>query len=147
MLGDTAEDDAIILADAGNHTVRIIDMKEKRVTLLAGIPGRAGYADGSAGVAMFDTPTSVAVSKSGKVCVTDTNNHQVRKVERDETTGTWIADTYAGCGEPRLVDGAKAKACFLYPSGIAIDGETVFVADALGHTVRIVMRTDGAMQR
>lgn len=45
-----------------------------------------------------------------------------------------------------MVDGAKATACFLYPSGIAIDGETVFVADALGHTARIVMRTDGAMQ-
>ena len=78
--------------------------------------------------------------------VTDTNNHRVRKVERDETTGAWITDTYAGCGEPRVVDGAKATACFLYPSGIAIDGETIFVADALGHTVRIIMRTDGAMQ-
>lgn len=65
---------------------------------------------------MFDTPTGVAVSKSGKVYVTDTNNHRVRKVERDETTGAWITDTYAGCGEARVVDGAKATACFLYPS-------------------------------
>ena len=146
LLGDTAEEDKFIVADAGNHTVRVIDMKAKRVNMLAGIPDRAGYADGAAGVAMFDTPTGVAVSKSGKVYVTDTNNHRVRKVERDETTGAWITDTYAGCGEARVVDGAKATACFLYPSGIAIDGETIFVADALGHTVRIIMRTDGAMQ-
>ena len=146
LFGNTAEEDKIIVADAGNHTVRVIDMKGKQVNLLAGIPGRAGYADGAAGVAMFDTPTGVVISKSGKVYVTDTNNHRVRKVERDETTCAWITDTYAGCGEARVVDGAKAKACFLYPSGIAIDGETIFVADALGHTVRIIMRTDGAMQ-
>ena len=146
LLGNTAEEDEIIVAEAGNHTVRVIDMKGKQVNLLAGIPGHAGYADGAAGVAMFDTPTGVVVSTSGKVYVTDTNNHRVRKVERDETTGAWITDTYAGCGEPRVVDGAKATACFLYPSGIAIDGETIFVADALGHTVRIIMRTDGAMQ-
>ena len=70
------EDGSIVVADAGNHAIRIIDKDGYTVTL-AGGKGK-GQADGTE--AKFNYPMGVAVDSLGSVFVADTYNHRVRKI-------------------------------------------------------------------
>ncbi len=66
----------LYVADTGNHTVRKIS-PAGIVTTLGGQPGKAGTADGPAGVSLFDTPTRLTVDATGNVYL---SNHGVRKI-------------------------------------------------------------------
>ena len=57
----------------------------------------------------------------------------------------WVIDLlhdqaypYAGTGEEARRDGAVNEAAFAQPSGLAIDGNTLYVADAESNTIRSV---------
>lgn len=85
------------------------------VTTLAGT-GVGGYVDGAASVAQFYTPRGIAVNGlTGKIYVTEINNHRVRLVDYDGSVSTFA-------GGPALVHTLKAIA--ISPGG------TVYVAEA-----------------
>ncbi|MEI6715375.1 MAG: immunoglobulin domain-containing protein [Verrucomicrobiota bacterium] len=105
----------VYVADAQNHAVRKISASGD-VTTLAGGNG-AGLTNGSGSVAQFDSPSAVAVDKSGNVYVADTGNRVIRKIA---TNGE--VSTFAG-------DGAFES--FGKLSGITVDGfGNLYVADA-----------------
>ncbi|MBS0632362.1 MAG: hypothetical protein JSS11_10635, partial [Verrucomicrobia bacterium] len=60
----------ILVADSGNYTVRRIT-PQGIVSTLAGLAGTAGHVDGSAGVARFTGPQTVATDPAGNVWVAD----------------------------------------------------------------------------
>ena len=78
----------IIVADTGNHVIRLIS-QQGRVSTLAG-SGKPGFADGTGTKAMFHTPTSVDVDPSnGLVYVTDEANDRIRTVYQDGLVTTF----------------------------------------------------------
>ena len=50
------------------------------VETVLGVPGTAGYKDGSKKEALFNKPTGIGIGKDGSVYVADWGNFRVRKL-------------------------------------------------------------------
>jgi DNA-binding beta-propeller fold protein YncE len=126
--------DQLIVADRHNHCIRMIDMKSRMVSTLAG-SGRHGRKDGPSEDASFNWPFDVAVYND-QVVVADTVNNRIRLV--DIKSG--IVSTLAGSGRAEWKDGQGKDASFNYPSGVAVNsmsGQAV-VSDTVNNRIRLV---------
>lgn len=131
---DVAVDAAgnVYVADMSNETVRKIT-PEGLVSTLAGSSGESGDADGQGLNARFHTPSGLAVDSQGNVFVSDTENHLVRKIDRNG-----LVSTFAGIsGEAGDRDGPGDQAQFNSPAAVALapDG-SLYVADSDNHLIR-----------
>ena len=79
-----APDGHLYIADSGNHCIRRIllnnDGTPSTVETVIGRPGVAGYEDGNAEDALFDSPRGVAVAADGTIYIADFENNVVRKL-------------------------------------------------------------------
>jgi sugar lactone lactonase YvrE len=124
----------VYVADTGNSAIRRIT-PDGQVSTVAG-DGVAGYRDGPASIARFNSPLGVAVEASGRVIVADTYNDRVRAIATDGTV-----TTLAGGSDPGGVDGGAADARFDTPSGVSVDAAgTIYVADTGNGVVRAIAR-------
>jgi DNA-binding beta-propeller fold protein YncE len=73
----------------------------------------------------------LADEKGGRLFVADSTHHRVVVTDLD---GKLIA--VAGTGTPGMADGAFDKAEFHDPQGMAVRGDTLYVADRKNHTIR-----------
>ena len=133
----------VYVADTQNHIIRRITAGGV-VSIIAGNPGFAGFADGMDGVivdsARFNRPTGVALNSAGTVLyVADYNNHAIRKIDLTQlplTTATYVT-TLAGNGTSGKDDGFGSAARFNNPFGVAVDSiGNVFVTDQNNQTIR-----------
>ncbi len=121
----------LMVADTDNHVLRKITTTGE-VTTMAGAPGIAGSADGTASNARFNRPAGLYVSSNGVMYVSDTFNHTIRRITTDGAVTTMA-------GSPGLlgaVNGTGAAARFRFPRGILgyADGTLLVVDQA--HAVR-----------
>ncbi len=87
-----------------------------RVETLAG-SSQAGSEDGAFSDARFRNPSGLALDDRGRLWVTDTGNHTIRRL--DLVTG--MVTTIAGSpGQPGSEDGVTGSARFREPTGIAL---------------------------
>jgi hypothetical protein len=98
---------------------------------IAGINGRAGFADGDAASALFNAPIGIAAGADGKVFVADTYNDRIRVI------GNGKVSTLAG-NTSGYSDGTGTDARFDTPCGIAIWHDKIAVADAGNRRIRVV---------
>ncbi len=89
-----------------------------------------GDADGVGSAARFQHPLGVVVWEE-KLIVADTYNSRLRLID----PVTQEVETFLGA-EQGWADGAEPR--FYEPGGLAIDGDTLYVADTNNHAVRIV---------
>jgi sugar lactone lactonase YvrE len=122
----------LVVADFGNHTVRMVS-SAGAVTTLVGTAGISGTNNGTGGAARFNHPFGVALDRSGNIFVADSDNHTIRKV-----TPAGVVTTLAGsAGTSGTNDGVGLAALFSHPFGLAVDGaNNIFVADSDNHTIR-----------
>jgi sugar lactone lactonase YvrE len=123
---------ALYLADVGNFALRRIDTSTGAVKTFLGA-NSAGDADGTGTAARFREPAGILADPSGALYVADTKNHVLRRVDRPSGAVTTIA---GASGQPGQADGAAADARFNFPSGLAKDGDTLYVADAANKAIR-----------
>ena len=125
-----AADGTLYVADAGdNNRIRRIG-SDGTVTTLAGF--EEGFADGEGSAARFDTPSGLALDRSGNLYVADTGNHAIRKI-----TPWGMVSTVAGTGVAGFRDGVAAQAQFNGPIGVAVDAHgNVYVADTYNDRIR-----------
>ena len=117
--GLALDGDILYVADTGNDQIRAVDFEMRAVHTLD--------------VSNLKSPWDVAL-KTGILIVAMAGPHQL-----------WVIDLlhdraypYAGTGEEARRDGAVNEAAFAQPSGLAIDGTTLYVADAESNTIRSV---------
>ena len=133
--GLALDDDTLYVADTENHQVRVVDFQARIVHTVAGT-GKQGAWSGDGGEALrldLNSPWDLAL-KPGILIIAMAGPHQI-----------WVVDLlhdqaypYAGTGEEARKDGPVTTATFAQPSGLAIDGSTLYVADAEANIIRAV---------
>lgn len=128
----------VYIADTGNNAIRRLT-PQGEVTTYAGT-GAAGYADGSAATAAFNGPTGLCWH-DGALYVADTGNHLIRRIEGGVVT-TFAGATHEAGSDASVsgdyLDGGASSACFSSPSGLAFDGNTLYVSDSGNSAVRAI---------
>ena len=72
-------DGNIYIADYDNHCIRRIT-PENQVETVLGVPGTAGWKDGTKEEALFKNPRGIGIGKDGSVYVADFGNGRIRKL-------------------------------------------------------------------
>jgi hypothetical protein len=130
--GITTDGTNLYVADTNNSTVRRIEIATRAVTTVAGTVGVPGWADNTGGAAYFDYPQGIATDGTN-LYVADTSSSTIRKI----IISTRAVNTIAGIAlTTGSADGAGAVATFSSPTGIAVRGTNLYVADTNNSTIR-----------
>ena len=135
----------IYLADAHSDAIRRIDPATLASATYAGDPGRgAGFTGdgGPAARAQLAEPDGIAFAPDGDLIVADSENHRIRRIDRE----TGVITTIAGSGVPGWNgDGLPAlETAFDQPSAVACapNGD-IYVADTMNNRVRRIDHATG----
>lgn len=116
---------------SGNRVRRIT--VDGTVTTIAG-SGAAGYADGPALLAEFNTPMGIDLDAEGTIYVSEYLNHCIRIITPDGQVSTLAGK----CGVSGYRDGTATEALFSYPMDVLVSetDNVLFVADFGNHRIR-----------
>lgn len=153
--------ETLYVADTENHMIRRIDLGAKTVTTIVGTgeqgrnawPGAPddfhGFGAPPPDRYISTTPRQFAISSpwalwihEGNLYIAMAGPHQIWKMPLDESE----IGPFAGNGREDIVDGpllppapyAEGYSSFAQPSGLASDGEWLYVADSEGSSIRAV---------
>lgn len=99
-----------------------------------------GDRDGAGDEVRLQHPLDVAWA-DGELLVADTYNHKVKRLD----PATRVCRSWLGDGQPGHEDGPADRARFWEPSGLAVAGDAVYIADTNNHAVRVVDRASGTV--
>jgi sugar lactone lactonase YvrE len=126
----------LFLADRDNHAVRRVD-GQGVITTIAGTGNRGFSGDGGPALAAdLSRPQSVVVDAQGNVYFSDSDNHEIRRVDSAGTITSFAgtgAIGYSGDGGP------ATAATMADPNGLVLDalGNLYFVDDELNMVRRV----------
>jgi DNA-binding beta-propeller fold protein YncE len=115
----------LIVTEYENHILRKVTLNGD-VTVYGGTPTVAGHQDGPLATALFNHPKGMTIDASGAIYITETGNHDVRKIANGMVT------TIAGALEGGYRDDADPMAAAFYGvEGLDVspDGKRLVVAD------------------
>lgn len=147
--------DVLYVADTENHLLRKVDLRQRKVTTIAGTgeqakrpapPGRLGKPLATP----LGSPWDLLVEKD-TLYIAMAGPHQIWRMPLSQSG----IGPYAGNGREDIVDGAllprepfqEGFASFAQPSGLASDGTWLYVADSEGSSIRAVPLPPGRQVR
>jgi Matrixin/Immunoglobulin domain/NHL repeat len=123
----------LVVGDSSNDNFQTVSTNGS-VSVLAGASGQVGSTDGTGTAALFNQPAGIVFDTDGRYYAADTSNGLIRRIATDGTV-----TTIAGMANIRgNADGTGSAASFSSPTGIAALGGTLYVADAMNDTIRMV---------
>src|SRR5262249_50704040 len=138
--------DSLYVADRKNHLLRKLDLRKQTVTTAAGTAEQAQFQDRFGGGPARETPLNSPwdVLRVGDVLyIAMAGHHQIWALDLKKGT----LRPFAGDGREDIRDGGKAAASFAQPSGLATDGDFLYVADSEVSAVRAVsLEADGGVK-
>jgi thiol-disulfide isomerase/thioredoxin len=130
----------LYVADTENHAIRAVDLGTQQVTTISGTGAQAQRSPlvryvGPAKTSALSSPWDIIkLPGSTALYIAMAGPHQIWELDRKSgKIGVW-----AGSGYENIQDGDLQTACFAQPSGLATDGENLFVADSEVSGVRII---------
>ena len=123
----------LYVADTGNHSLRRVYLDSERVTTVAG-NGEQSYLTAprvNAWETGLNSPWDL-LYHNGIVYIAMAGQHQIWAYDPAQE----LIYLLAGSGREALLDGAQLQAGLNQPSGLATDGERLFVADAEASAIR-----------
>ena len=127
--------DELYFANAGTHQIGVLDLKSGNVAALAGT-GEEGLRDGRASSASLAQPSGLALSTDGQTLyLADSESSAVRAItlSKDPQLVTLVG---AGLFDFGWINGDFRKARLQHPLGVAVDGDSVLVADTYNSAIR-----------
>lgn len=131
-----AADGSLLITDGASHRLFRFSPGTATLAVVAGTGTAAASPDGTpAAQASLRRPAGVAVGSDGSIYISEESGNQVRRIDP-----AGVLRTVAGTGAAAHTgDGAAALSAGVHlPTGLAIDGTRLFIAEAGGHTVRLV---------
>ncbi len=135
--GLALDGDTLYVADTDNHSIRRVDLATGSVSTIAGTGSQAErfHRGGSAREAALSSPWDLALSDDRRTLyVAMAGFHQIWAL--DLAGGT--IGPYSGTGHEGIRDDPRARAWHAQPSGLARDGDTLYVADSETSAVRAI---------
>lgn len=129
--------DILYVADTENHAIRAVDLKAQKVATAAGtgVQTTSRTKSGPAKTTALSSPWDVVPINGGKtLAIAMAGTHQIWKLDLEDQ----IVAVLAGSGVENITDGTAAAAAFAQPSGLATDGNSLFVADSETSSLRTV---------
>jgi len=127
--------DSLFFANAGTHQIGVLDLKSGTVAALAGT-GEEGIRDGRAATASLAQPSGLALSADGNTLyLADSESSSVRAIS---LAGDPQITTLVGVGlfDFGWINGDFRTARLQHPLGVAVDGDSVLVADTYNSAIR-----------
>ena len=130
--GITTDGSYLYVSDNSSYTIRKISLSGVEVTTYAGSVGTAGYVNDNGTAAQFSGPTGLACD-GANLYVSDGN--EVRRIDLDDASVTLLA---GHTSTSDWADGSGMDARFYNTSGLACDGEGLWVMDSWNYVIRRV---------
>ena len=139
-------DGALYFCEIGNHRIRRLDLKSRRISTAVGT-GQKGYSGdgGSALAASLNEPYEVIFDRRGDMYFAEMQSHVVRRVDAK----TRVISTLAGTGVAGFSGdgGPAAKAQLRQPHSIALDPQgRLLICDIGNHRIRRVDLKTGTIE-
>ncbi len=127
--------DILYLADTENHLIRKVNLKTKQVFTLAGIgeQARTRSMGGPLRKTALNSPWALAYIEN-KLYIAMAGPHQMWVLDEPADT----VKLYAGSGLEDVIDGPLLEGAMAQPSGIATDGQALYVVDSEASSVRAI---------
>ncbi len=130
LVGDT-----LYVADTENHLLRMVDLKSKKVTTLAGTGVQAQFRANGGALRKTALNSPWAISHvDGTLYIAMAGPHQLWSHE----LGSDSIGVFSGSGREDILNGPHGEAAYAQPSGISSDGKFLYVADSEGSSIRKV---------
>ncbi len=127
--------DKLYIADTENHLLRVIDLKAKKVTTLAGTGEQAHFRANGGALRKTALNSPWAISHvDGTLYIAMAGPHQLWSHE----IGSDSIGVFSGSGREDILNGPHSESAFAQPSGISSDGKFLYVADSEGSSIRKV---------
>ena len=142
--GGAAAADAgtLYVVDSNNHRIRRVSVGANaaatQVSDFAG-SGTAGHANATGTAAQFNNPAGIAI-RGTTLYVSETGNQRIRAIDIASGAVSDLAGSTAG-----HANGAGTTAQFNSPGGLAVSGNTLYVADISNHRIRAVDIASGVV--
>ncbi|HYX30076.1 MAG TPA: thioredoxin-like domain-containing protein [Pyrinomonadaceae bacterium] len=131
--GMALDADKLYVADTENHLIRRIDLKARTVETIAGTGvqmSEYGLSGAALKIALSSPWDLQLVGRTLYIAMAGT--HQIWKLDLDKME----VSTFAGSGREGRHDGSLDDSWFAQPSGLASDGQNLFVSDAEANIIR-----------
>ncbi len=131
--GMVLKNSTLYVADRANHAIRALDLDRQTVTTLAGTgqKGRGYSRGGPALTTPLRSPWDLVLRGNG-LDIAMAGSHQIWRYRFESRE----LSVLAGDGVERLGDGKLLQASFAQPSGLWLDGPTLYVADSETSSIR-----------
>jgi hypothetical protein len=133
----------LYISDSNNNKVRKVSAPKSIghdiISTFAG-NGQPGFAGdgGLATAARLSKPSGIAIDSLGDVFIADTGNNRVREVLANGHIRTVAGSGLCGRTVPLRNGGPATSASLCQPTGVAVDGSSLYISDTGHSEVRIV---------
>lgn len=127
--------DTLLVADTENHALRAVSLEHWEVTTLAGTgeQGHERHPVGAGRTIALSSPWDLAVH-GDRLFVAMAGIHQIWQLGLH----SGHLNVFAGSGAENILDGSLAEAQFAQPSGLAVLGDMLYVADSEASGIRSI---------